>query len=302
MDTLSDILNKYLYPYEEKLCFDDVTIVDNIKRHIGDKLPDKGSEIMERVLKPVRNDKLCFVYCYSGEITFRIDMIDYNLQRDDLLCVRKNAIVEVIVKDINVNIIGIIIGDDYQPVTVGMKDYMTLHEAMAQQPLTHLNSVHSANIINTSRQIEDVINEKHDNYTSDLVKAYLKAFYLYCVKAVKEQPVETVTRVPRKLMVLTKFFELVNQYFASERQIKFYADKLCLDPKYASQLIKQASGRMAGDWIQDRVILEAKLLLLDGNHNVQQVADALNFTSQSFFGKYFKNATGMSPKAYKESM
>lgn len=88
----------------------------------------------------------------------------------------------------------------------------------------------------------------------------------------------------------------------SERQIKFYADKLCLDPKYASQLIKQASGRMAGDWIQDRVILEAKLLLLDGNHNVQQVADALNFTSQSFFGKYFKNATGMSPKAYKESM
>lgn len=159
-----------------------------------------------------------------------------------------------------------------------------------------------ANIINTCRQIEDVINGKHDNYTSDLVKAYLKALYLYCVKALKEQPVETVTRVPRKLMVLTKFFELVNQYFASERQIKFYADKLCLDPKYASQLIKQASGRMAGDWIQDRVILEAKLLLLDGNHNVQQVADALNFTSQSFFGKYFKNATGMSPKAYKESM
>ena len=66
--------------------------------------------------------------------------------------------------------------------------------------------------------------------------------------------------------------------------------------------ISPASGRMAGDWIQDRVILEAKLLLLDGNHNVQQVADALNFTSQSFFGKYFKNATGMSPKAYKESM
>ncbi len=302
MDTLSDILNKYLYPYEEKLCFDDVTIVDNLKKHIGDKLPDKGGEIMERVLKPVRNDKLCFVYCYSGEITFRINMIEYKLQRDDLLCIRKNAIVEVIVKDINVNIIGIIIGDDYQPVTVGMKDYMTLHEAMAQQPLTHLNSVHAANIINTCRQIEDVINGKHDNYTSDLVKAYLKALYLYCVKALKEQPVETVTRVPRKLMVLTKFFELVNQYFASERQIKFYADKLCLDPKYASQLIKQASGRMAGDWIQDRVILEAKLLLLDGNHNVQQVADALNFTSQSFFGKYFKNATGMSPKAYKESM
>ncbi len=51
MDTLSDILNKYLYPYEEKLCFDDVTIVDSLKKHIGDKLPDKGNEIMERVLK-----------------------------------------------------------------------------------------------------------------------------------------------------------------------------------------------------------------------------------------------------------
>lgn len=298
MDTISDILNKHLYPYEEIVCFDDVTIIDNVKKHIGDKLPDKGGEIMERVLKPVRNDKLCFVYCYSGDITFRINMIEYSLHRDDLLCIRKNAIVEDIVKDINVNIIGIIIGDDYQPVAVGMKDYMTLYEAIARHPLINLNGSQSSNIINTSRQIEEVISGRHDNYTPELVKTYLKALYLYCVKALKEQPVETATRIPRKLMILNKFFELVNQHFATERQIGFYADKLCLDPKYASQVIKQASGRMASDWIQERVILEAKLLLLDGNHNVQQVADALNFTSQSFFGKYFKNATGMSPKAY----
>ncbi|MBO6051993.1 MAG: AraC family transcriptional regulator [Bacteroidales bacterium] len=106
------------------------------------------------------------------------------------------------------------------------------------------------------------------------------------------------SRSPRRMVVLNRFFDLVEKYFATERQISFYADKLCLAPKYASQVIRQASGKMAGDWIQERVILEAKLLLLDGHHNVQQVADALNFSSQSFFGKYFKSATGMSPKEY----
>lgn len=97
---------------------------------------------------------------------------------------------------------------------------------------------------------------------------------------------------------LTAFFDLVEKHFSSRRDVGFYAEKLCLAPKYASQVIRQASGKMPADWIRERVILEAKLLLLDGRHNVQQVSDALGFPSQSAFGKYFKQATGISPRDY----
>ncbi len=68
-----------------------------------------------------------------------------------------------------------------------------------------------------------------------------------------------------------------------------------------STIIKQTSGKTAGDWIDDYILLEAKALLKSTNMTIQQISDELNFPSQSFFGKYFKRLTGVSPKEYRKS-
>lgn len=304
MDSLTDILNQFFLTYEELIIsVDGILVVDNIKKQVDSTLPREEIDFINRVSKPFRSDSFSFLYCYSGEIMCRINMIEYNLMRDDMLFINENAIVEIIVNNMNVNLIGFIVGKDYNPVNVGIKDYMTLHEATMQNPLLHLDGKLSSRVMNTCREIKEVLVSTHDNYTSELVKTYFKVLYIYCLSAINRQKqLEKVANSPRNMLVLNQFLELVEQYFTTERQIGFYADKLCLAPKYASQVIKNASGKKANDWIQERVILEAKLLLLDGNHNVQQVADELNFTSQSFFGKYFKKATGISPKAYVQQL
>ena len=71
-----------------------------------------------------------------------------------------------------------------------------------------------------------------------------------------------------------------------------------LSPKYFTTLIKKASGQTAADWINHYVILEAKNLLKYSTMNVQEIAYSLNFPNQSFFGKYFKHHTGMTPSQY----
>lgn len=76
---------------------------------------------------------------------------------------------------------------------------------------------------------------------------------------------------------------------------------LSIAPKYLSHVVRSVSGRHPGDCIRDYVVLEAKALLKSGKYTVQQVSDSLNFPNQSFFGTYFKKATGVSPMAYKES-
>ncbi len=75
---------------------------------------------------------------------------------------------------------------------------------------------------------------------------------------------------------------------------------MCLTPKYLSQVVYAVSGRYAGEWIRDYVILEAKALLKSGQYTIQQVSDMLNFANQPFFGVYFKKAVGCSPTAYRE--
>lgn len=94
---------------------------------------------------------------------------------------------------------------------------------------------------------------------------------------------------------------LVQQHHRRERSVTFYADRLYISPKYLSLVIKEATGRSAGQWIDDMVVLEAKNLLRFSGKNVQQVAYELNFPNQSAFGKYFKHLTGSSPTQYIKS-
>lgn len=100
--------------------------------------------------------------------------------------------------------------------------------------------------------------------------------------------------------VLSKqFLELVKENFRNERQLKFYADHMCITSRYLSRVVKECTGSSAADWIERYVVLEARALLKSTNMTIQQVSDELNFPSQTFFGKYFKRRVGMSPKQYR---
>ena len=98
--------------------------------------------------------------------------------------------------------------------------------------------------------------------------------------------------------IFYKFLDLVHKHYSHERAIGFYADKLCLTPKYLSTVVYKASGRYAGEWIKDYVILEAKALLRSRQYTVSQVCDKLGFSSASFFVRYFKSEVGITPWKY----
>lgn len=81
--------------------------------------------------------------------------------------------------------------------------------------------------------------------------------------------------------------------------VKFYADKLCLTPNYLSGVVKDYTGKTATEWVNEFVILEAKIMLTDSELSIQEIAYQLHFTDQSAFGKYFKQLVGISPKLYR---
>lgn len=96
-----------------------------------------------------------------------------------------------------------------------------------------------------------------------------------------------------------QFLMLAQRHFRQQRFLDFYAQKLEVSPKHLSRTVKAQTGYTAVEWIEKFVILEAKVLLKSSNLNIQQISDELNFASQSFFGKYFKKITGMSPKEFR---
>lgn len=99
-----------------------------------------------------------------------------------------------------------------------------------------------------------------------------------------------------------RFREAVGKFCKAERSVQFYADYLHLHPKYLSQVISRETGLTASEWIQNQVILEAKILLQDHNLAIADIAESLNFTDQSTFGKYFKKYSQLSPTEYRKSL
>ncbi len=105
----------------------------------------------------------------------------------------------------------------------------------------------------------------------------------------------------RRIGYVQDFMRLVQTHYKSERSLKFYAERMFISPKYLSRVIKEATGRSAADWIDHFVVQEAKNMLRFSSKSIQQVAYALNFPTQSSFGKFFKHITGMSPSEYQQS-
>ncbi|MDO4319969.1 MAG: helix-turn-helix domain-containing protein [Bacteroidales bacterium] len=110
-----------------------------------------------------------------------------------------------------------------------------------------------------------------------------------------------VQPIGRRHDYVRDFIKLVHIHYIRERSVSFYAEKLFISSKYLSMLVKEATGRTAARWIDDFVIMEAKNMLRFSGKNIQQVAFALNFPTQSSFGKFFKHITGMSPTEYQKS-
>jgi AraC-like DNA-binding protein len=107
---------------------------------------------------------------------------------------------------------------------------------------------------------------------------------------------QTATRQDK---IFHQFLRLVNLYGLRERKIEFYADKLCVTPNHLGAVIKKASGLTVMQWLNRHAIQKAKVLLRYSDLPIWEVAERMNFANPSFFSKFFKRETGMTPAEYR---
>jgi len=97
-----------------------------------------------------------------------------------------------------------------------------------------------------------------------------------------------------------KFHSLVEHHFKTQKSISFYAKQLCITPNYLSVICRKQYKMSALEFIQERVLLEAKRLLHSSDRLIKEVAFDLGFRNLAYFSYFFKSKTGLTPKEYKE--
>ena len=132
-----------------------------------------------------------------------------------------------------------------------------------------------------------------------LMNYFFQAMLGYVAYEENLKPEGTLRGSSRDVQYFRHFVRELKKNFRTERSVGFYADRICVTPKYLSSVVRQVSGRGPMQWINECVIVEAKNLLRFSDMTIQEISRELNFPTQSYFGRFFKKHTGMSPKEYK---
>ncbi len=103
-------------------------------------------------------------------------------------------------------------------------------------------------------------------------------------------------------VTLRNFRRLVEQHFATLKLPKDYAAMLYITPNHLNALCKDQLGKQAGEIIRDRILLEAKRLLVNKDMQIASIAYDLNFTDNSYFTKFFKKLTGLTPEQFRKAI
>lgn len=104
----------------------------------------------------------------------------------------------------------------------------------------------------------------------------------------------------RQTDIYIRLIELVGKYYDRHRSVAFYADKLCLSPKYLSSIVKSISGLTVQQHVFKAIVRRSILLMNNTDMSIKQISDSFHFPNPSSFGTFFKKHTGMSPRTFRQ--
>lgn len=252
---------------------------------------------------PRRLDAFVLLFCVNGEADIQINLKKYNIHPGVLAFNIPENIIQISNMS-NLKIHPIIISSDFfKKVNIKMKDLMELYIFAKKTPFVSLDYVEIRTLEKYYFLLEDIIQSKEeqkDVILEGIIHSLLCKLNSITRKLKLDNGTGSLIK-GRNEEVFECFIELLTQLHATERNLSYYAEKIGITSNYLSKLVKEYSGKTAVEWIDDYVILEAKAMIKHSQYTIQEIAYKLNFTSPTFFGKYFKRLTGMSPKQYKLS-
>ena len=172
--------------------------------------------------------------------------------------------------------------------------YLMRHPVMSLSP-------EERNIVRGDYQMLRVrLDQTQKVLSQELIQAILQVFYLDVCRMLELRVPREDQYNARTYNLFYHFMQILAAHYTTQREVAWDASQLSWTPKYMSEVVKNVTGRTVGQWISLMVVMEIKSLLRNTDMSIKQIAQRLNFSTQSFLGRYFKNNTGISPLDYRK--
>jgi AraC family transcriptional regulator, transcriptional activator of pobA len=250
---------------------------------------------------PYIMDGIVFVMCVEGKGKIKINLKEYDFQKNSIACILPGFIIEV--QDCVENFCIEYLFFSYNFFS-DMRIFLNadIPFKIVQQPCLRLDQDEVNILLEYHSLIVKRYTNEHLPFYNKIIRNLLRAllYEIMCIYEKSSTGAKLFTN--RNEEIFYQFSELLVQNYQKERSVAFYADRISITAKYLTKVIKTVTGRKALELINEMTILHIKALLKSSNLTVLQVSEELNFSSPSFFGRFFKKYTGMTPIAYRDSI
>jgi AraC-like DNA-binding protein len=290
----------------------------NIKRHsINDTLKALGDipqseglhiylnkdEIFESPFPyPFRSESYTILLIVSGGMTMQFNLLKYNLQTADMVVISPQTITHILEIENSVTIIGVSFTLNFALNNSINKNEMDAFDFFASKtvPYFKLKNEEVSSILNLTELLHKKNTQINPFFGKELLKHSFNLFMYEIASIYRKNFSEIKTKMTRKEELTSKFYKLLEENFIKERKVQFYSDALFMTAGHLSKTLKEVSGKTTGELIDAVVITEACILLSNPSLSIAQIAEELNFSDQSFFGKFFKKHMQLSPSEYRK--
>lgn len=273
----------------------------------------KYNGIDDKFSKPIRLVGNGMVFCVKGSVHMSVNLNEYDVKEGCLVVLTDQDIVKVEkgsdddIRDLH----WVVIAMSQNFLTnfrVDFRKILSEGVALIETPVLHLDQNIRGYFEDYLKLIGKLANSELPMY-KDAVRSLISSMvsiaagqWIADINRLRDEKVVKLnSRSEHKTLTFRQFTKLVSENYTQQRQVIFYADQLCMSPKYLSKLVKDVSGKSAPEWIDSYVLLEAKHLLKYSDMPIKEIVFRLNFSNQTVFYKYFKAHTGMTPTDYRNS-
>lgn len=243
------------------------------------------------------------VLCLDGYADFTKNGVNYRLEKNGLLVNFGSSKISDVEMSPDFKAKALVESHDFvQETLMTMMHLWPYLVYLIDHPIITLGEKELKRIETNYRLIIDRLEDANHLYKREATIANLQACYFDVCDLIGSRAPKPSEVAARSYGVFDQFMQLIAQEYITHRDVKWYADEMKMSPKYLSEVVKEVSGRPAGQWITSFVITDVKALLRNSDLSIKEIAVEMNFPNQSFLGKYFKNATGQSPVEYRNGL
>ncbi len=250
---------------------------------------------------PFRTDNCAIMLITEGEGNMQINLEEIYIEKDDIVIITPNSIIHPANKGSYVRAKGIVFNDSFVQKNIRHMHYINEIIFFSDRSTPILRpGIDERETLKFLIDKISMADEQNNYYSKDIINHYFNALLLELMVLYRYSDARMIDpKTSRKKDMINQFLVLLSEHSKKERTVEFYAEKLFVTPSYLTRIVKEASGESTRTIITNSVIIEARDLLLNSNLSITQIAEKLNFSDQSFFGKFFKKKMKMSPKMFR---